>query len=234
MSVLNYAELREFYDQLWQEAIPHYQTGEVQIDPFLLDRQNDYRRGLSVIARPDDVVLEQIGEMLAYFKQIDSEQYYYQRNEIHITVLSLFTATENFGSHMANYSDYRLAVDAILSEARKIRVNFTGITASRSAVMVQGFPYGSQIGEIREGLRQKLREKGLVEGLDGRYRIKTAHATVIRFQKQITAIERLIEALKSYREMEFGTTAFTHLELVKNDWYMSTDRVEVLAEYCLS
>jgi hypothetical protein len=43
----------------------------------------------------------------------------------------------------------------------------------------------------------------------------------------------LIETLASYREYNFGQTTFQALQLVKNDWYMSSDKVEVLAEYPL-
>lgn len=146
-------ELREFYDQLWQEAIGFFQTGRVETDPFLLDNQHDNRRGLSVIARLSQEVIGQIEKMLDDLKWIDPEQYYYQRNELHITVLSLFTATENYEPYMAKYSGYLAAVNAALSGARRFRVEFSGITASKGAVMVQGFPYDSQLDEIREELR---------------------------------------------------------------------------------
>lgn len=230
----NGTELREFYDQLWQEAIGYFQSGRVQPDPFLLDRQNDKRRGLSVIARLSQEAIGQIQKMLDELKSIDPEQYYYQSNELHITVLSLFTATENYEPYMAHYSEYLSAVNAALSKVKRFRIQFSGVTASKGAVMVQGFPYNSHLDEIREGLRQKLRERGLVEGLDSRYRIRTAHSTVMRFQRQLVASERFIETLRIYRGMEFGVTVINQLELVKNDWYMSTDRVEVLERYSLS
>jgi 2'-5' RNA ligase len=233
LSTTNNNALHKFYDNIWQDAFGYFQTGSVEIDPILLNRQNDHRRGLSVIARLSDDVTAKIGEMLDDLKKIDCGQHFYRKDEIHITILSLFTATADFEAYMANYSDYLSAVNSALFKANKFQVNFTGITASKSAVMVQGFPDDSLLDEIREKLRQNLREKRLGEGLDRRYRIKTAHSTVMRFQKQSADIGRLVERLKAFREVDFGTTAFTELELVKNDWYMSKDKVEVLARYSL-
>jgi hypothetical protein len=73
----------------------------------------------------------------------------------------------------------------------------------------------------------------LGEGLDQRYRISTAHVTVMRFQTQPRDLQQLVHTLASYREYDFGRTAFQTLQLVKNDWYMSADKVEVLEEYSL-
>ena len=230
---LNHLESHEIYDGLWQEAMDYFKTGKVQTDSFLLDRQNDRRLGLTVIARPNHEVVKQIGSMLDHLKQIDPDQYYYQNSEIHITILSLFTATEDFEPHFSNFSRYLAAVDTALSKAKQFSVEFTGITASKSAVMVQGFPRDAQLDEIRERLRQALGDSELGQGLDTRYRIRTSHSTVMRFQVQPRTIEPLTQALKTYRETDFGVTAFTRLQLVKNDWYMSTGRVEVLAEYSL-
>lgn len=55
----------------------------------------------------------------------------------------------------------------------------------------------------------------------------------MRFQRQFAALDRFIETLRMYRGMDFDVTVITQLELVKNDWYMSGDRVEVLEQYSL-
>ena len=136
-------ELHEFYDQLWQDALSHFQSGRVQTDPFLLDRQNDNRLGLSVIARLSQETIGQIDQLLDDLKGIDAEQYYYQCHELHITVLSLFTATEDYEPYLGKYSEYLAAVNAALSEAKRFHIEFSGVTASKGAVLVQGFPNNS-------------------------------------------------------------------------------------------
>ena len=44
--------LTKFYDAIWQEALEYFGTGKVKIDQYLLDRSNDRRLGLTLIARP--------------------------------------------------------------------------------------------------------------------------------------------------------------------------------------
>jgi len=74
---------------------------------------------LTVIARPNHEVVKQIGSMLDHLKQIDPDQYYYQNSEIHITILSLFTATEDLEPHFSNFPRYLAAVDTALSKAKQ-------------------------------------------------------------------------------------------------------------------
>jgi 2'-5' RNA ligase len=223
----------EIYDGLWREAVARFRAGEVQTDPYLLDREHDRRTGLTVIARPGAEVQERVDAMLRHLRRIAPHQYFYDRRELHVTLLSLFTATEAFEPHLAHLSGYRSAVGAALSGASRFTVQFGGITASTGAVMVQGFPKGSGLAEIRDRLRRELRDRGLGGGLDARYQIRTAHATVMRFQVPPREIGLLVDALAAYRETDFGATTFDSLQLVKNDWYMSHDRVEVIEVYPL-
>lgn len=227
-------DLCEFYDSLWRKAIDYFDgTGQVRIDPHLADKAADRRLGLSVIGRPSPAVADAFSTLLHRLAQIAPHQYYYQPDEFHITVFSLFTATEAFEPYFAQSSRYLNAVRSALFTARRFEVVFQGITASSSAVMIQGFPKCPELNRLRDRLRESLREAGLGEGLDERYRISTAHVTVMRFQTQPRNLRQLVDTLASCREYDFGQMSFRTLQLVKNDWYMSSDRVEVLAEYPL-
>jgi 2'-5' RNA ligase len=218
---------------LWQQAVACFESGTAQIDSNLCDRENDHRRGLTVIARPGANVRARFDEMLRRLKKVAPEQHFYRSEEFHITVLSLFTATPDFAPHLARLSDYVSAVGSVLRGAERFACDFRGVTATRDAVMVQGFPQSLNLNRLRENLREALRRANLGAGLDQRYRIKAAHSTVMRFQRQPRDLPRLVETLSLYRDHDFGQTAFDALFLVKNDWYMSSDRVEVLAEYPL-
>jgi 2'-5' RNA ligase len=227
-------DLCGFYDSLWRKAIDHFNdTGQVWVDPHLADKRGDRRLGLSVIGRPSPDVVGEFSALLRELVSVAPNQYFYRPDEFHITVLSLFTATEAFEPHFAQSPQYLAAVRSVLSAARHFEVVFQGITASNSAVMVQGFPKSPELNKLRDRLRESLRGAGLGEGLDKRYRISTAHATVMRFQTQPRNLRKLVETLAGYREYGFGQTTFRTLQLVKNDWYMSSDKVEVLAEYSL-
>jgi 2'-5' RNA ligase len=227
-------DLCGFYDSLWHDATSHFSdTRQVRIDPHLADKRGDRRLGFSVIGRPSPEVAGELSTLLHELALVAPNQYFYQPDEFHVTVLSLFTATEAFEPYFAQSPRYLAAVRPVLSTARHFEVVFHGITASSSAVMVQGFPNGPGLNQLRDRLRKSLREAGLGDGLDERYRISTAHVTVMRFQTQPRNLEKLVDALASYRKYSFGQATFRTLQLVKNDWYMSSDKVKVLAEYPL-
>jgi len=223
----------ETYTRLWAEAADHFQNGQVGIDPYLRDKEKDRRLGLSVIGRPDPAVGQRFVTFLNQVKLVTPNQYFYRDSEFHLTVLSLFTATEAFARHWRRLAAYRSAVDQALSNGQAFTVHYRGITASKNAVMIQGFVQGNQLAQMRASLRQALRAAGLGEGLDQRYAIETAHSTVLRFSSQPEDLAKLFDLLRQNRTTDFGKTTYQELQLVKNDWYMSQDKVEVLAQYSL-
>lgn len=224
----------EIYDRLWSEATTYFQSGRVEIDPFLAGRANDRRLGLSVIGRLEPAVNERFVSFLRKVKQVAPKQHFYRNSEFHLTILSLFTATEAFAPHWNNRAAYRAAVDQALSGGQAFTVHYQGITASKSAIMIQGFASGLQLNQLRVRLRQALRDAGLDGGLDERYIIDTAHTTVVRFKSPPGNLMGLLALLQQNRTTDFGATLFSELQLVKNDWYMSQDRVHVLARYPLT
>jgi len=228
------SHLVRIYDALWQEALDFFATGQVQLDPNLVDRHRDRRLGLTVIARPTQQAIDEFTPLLRELAEIEPHQHFYQPSEYHITVLSLFTAAENFEPYFAKIPAYLTTLQPVLSTTEHFTILFRGITATTSSIMVQGFPKTAQLESLRNRLREALQNKNLGEGLDERYRIATAHTTVMRFRTQPQDLKRLIRVLGNYRECTFGQSTFRTLQLVKNDWYMSADKVEVLKEYSLS
>jgi 2'-5' RNA ligase len=224
----------ERYDRLWAGATSYFRSGRVEIDPQLDDRASDPRLGLTVIGRPSPAVRERFISFLKLVKQVAPRQHFYRSDEFHLTVLSLFTATVDFEPHWARRAAYRAAVERALQAGQTFTVHYQGVTASRNAVMVQGFAQDRQLDELRARLRQALGEAGFGGGLDQRYAIETAHSTVLRFKAQPIDLPELMALLGDNRSTDFGATTFHELLLVKNDWYMSHDKVEVLASYSLA
>lgn len=224
----------ETYDRLWSEASRHFQSGQVEIDPYLVNRADDRRLGLSVIGRLDPAVGQRFASFLNRARQVAPKQHFYHSSEFHLTVLSLFTATEALEPYWNNRAAYQAAVGQALRAGQAFTVHYRGVTASKSAVMIQGFTPGPQLAQLRARLRQALREAGLGQGLDERYAIDTAHATVLRFKSRPENLQGLLTLLQRQRTTDFGSTVFSTLQLVKNDWYLSRDRVEILARYPLA
>jgi 2'-5' RNA ligase len=229
--ITGYQALVECYDRMWNEALQQFSSGTVHVDQQLLDKQNDRRKGLTVIIRPDQYLLESFSPFLEKLQQICPRQHIYLPQEIHITVLSLFTATEHFAPYFAKTALYKEALHAVLSDFEPFTIMFKGITASGGVVMIQGFPEHDSLNRLRNKLRQALRIAGLGSGLDTRYIITTAHATILRFSHQSDNMEAVISLLKKFRQYEFGTLEVDKMYLVENDWYMSLDKVKVLQEF---
>jgi 2'-5' RNA ligase len=221
------------YSQFWDGAIDFVRRGEINIDPLLARREPDRRRGLSVAARPSAELQHQVDAFLNHLRQIDPDQYYYHPAELHVTVLSLFTATVEFEKYLARYDLYLEAVNAAVSQAPSFWIEFTGVTLSRDAIMIQGYPDGPVLNDLREMLRKELIVRHLTEGLDGRYRLETAHMTVVRFRNPLRDSQAYTTALEKYRINAFGRTHIQELHFVRNDWYMSRPTVEVLQRYQL-
>lgn len=87
---------------------------------------------------------------------------------------------------------------------------------------------------IRDNLRRELRVRGLAKNLDGRYRLETAHMTVVRFRARLRDGEGMATALERSRHRRLGTTGIRSLSLVKNDWYMTRQLLEIVKRYRLA
>jgi 2'-5' RNA ligase len=219
------------YDQLWSEAIGKIRTGEIQIDAVLQARTPDQRRGLTLIGRPSAGVRQSLSAFLRELRRLEPDQYYYTASEFHITVLSLFTATVDFERFFARRELYVAAVDAALRDVQPIPIAFQGVTVSLGTVMIQGFFERDKLNELRNALRRRLRLGGLEKGLDQRYRLQTAHMTVVRFRGALRDSPGFATALENARGRLFGATTLRDLFLVESDWYMSRCATKVLKHY---
>ena len=225
-------DLQSRYDTIWHEAAPALARGDVACDAQLA-AGNDPRRGLTLIARPDAQLAASFSALLDRLTDIEPAQYRHPIEDMHVTVLSLFTATVNHGPELARAEAYRAAVAAAVAGTPPVTIDFTGITASRGAVLAQGFPQGDALPALRDRLREELRLRGLDGSLDGRYKLVTAHSTLLRFVRPLTASKAFLHTLTQLRETPLGAMHVNTLELVQNDWYMSSATLERHARYDL-
>jgi 2'-5' RNA ligase len=228
------------YDQLWQRAATAFAAQTPSIDPHLAAKDQDRRRGATLLIRPEGAVAQRIAAVLDELRLIDPRQYFYRPDELHVTLLSLFTGTENPQPYLAQLDTYRRAIDPVLAAASAFPIDFCGFTASPAALLVQGFPAASAgqasadpLNVLRDALRAAIDAVGLGANLDRRYRISTCHMTAMRFAQEPTDIRRLAGKVESLRSYEFGQSLAAEVLLVENDWYMSHDRVRVMHTYRL-
>lgn len=213
--------LQAHYDAIWARSAGAIRAGEIECDPRLASGP-DPRRGLTVIARPDAVLAARFEALLDTLGAIDAQQYRHPLADMHVTVLSLFTVCEDYHAQLARCEDYRAAVRDAVVGVPPFEIEFRGLTASRGAVLAQGFPRDGTLDALRERLRAALRARGLDASLDARYKLVTAHATLLRFTRPLAQPARFAEVLAALRGAALGSMRVERVELALNDWYMSS------------
>jgi 2'-5' RNA ligase len=232
MSDSSLPDLRAHYDAMWDRAWPDVSRGDVECDSHLAGGL-DPRRGLTLIARPDAALAARFEAVQDALLGADPQQYRQPLPDLHMTVLSLFTVTPDYAPHLARRADYAAAARAALEDLPAFDIDFEGITISRGAVLAKGFPRDGTLERLRARLRDALRTRGLDGTLDQRYRLVTAHSTVLRFVAPPLEPARLAAVLADVRNAPLGCLRVERLQLVINDWYMSSAAVEPVATFTL-
>lgn len=226
-------ETRQVYESLWNEAASAFERNDPELDRHLPDKSRDLRRGLSLAFRPSPAVQALIVKFQNELKAVAPGQYYYLPEEFHVTVLSIIPGSESWRDKIQRLAAYQSIIREVLESHRKFSIVFQGATASRGAVMIQGFPKDETLAQIRDDLRETLRQNNFGDQLDVRYKISTAHVTVLRFCGAGTDCRRLLALLRANRTTDFGETLVADLELISGDWYASANTASTLQNYNL-
>lgn len=221
------------YDALWNASAPEVRAGRAALDPWAGLKDGDHRRGVTLLARPSEAVTRELCALVDELRAMEPDQYYHPPADLHITVLSLISATVDYADRMHQVDGFRAAVTEALGGEPPFTVGGAGVTLSPAAVLAQGFPSDDGLERIRARLRESLAARGLAGGLDARYRLRTAHTTLVRFTTPLRDPARFVDALHSARHRAFGATTVTRLELVLSDWYQSACRTRRLDSYTL-
>ncbi|WP_111306851.1 2'-5' RNA ligase family protein [Confluentibacter sediminis] len=223
-------DLKTHYNILYTDSIRKIRNDDYEIDP-LINSSSDNRFGITLLIRPPDDIKNNIQKFLNEFKSIDPKQYYYQNSDIHITVMSIISCYDGFELERINISEYIDVISKSLTKNPKINIDFKGITASTSCIMIQGFMNNESLNIIRNNLRKNFKNSNLQQSIDKRYSIQTAHTTVIRFQEKLKNKSDFLNAIEAYKNYEFGSFEVNELELVYNDWYQKEKLVKKLHEF---
>ncbi len=199
----------------------------------LINSSLDNRFGITLLIRPPDAVKNNIQKFLNNIKTVEPNQYYYKNSDIHITVMSIISCYEGFQLERIDISEYIDLISKSLIENPEIEIEFRGITASPSCLMIQGFMNNNFLNSIRNNLRNNFKNSNLQQSIDKRYAIETAHTTVMRFQNKLNDKLQFLKLIEAYRSHHFGSFKVKNLELVYNDWYQKEKLVKKLHEFSI-
>lgn len=219
--------LKEHYNRLYVNSIENIKTDRYIIDHFI-DSSSDNRFGITLLIRPSLDVKNKIQGFLTELKKSNPNQYYYPNSDIHITVLSIISCNNGFDLKTISIPEYSKIIQKSIEDIKDLEIHFQGITASNSAIMIQGFTNNNSLDQLRSNLRINFKNSGLQQSIDSRYTIQTAHSTVIRFREKIIDKEALLKSLEEFRTFDFGKFKVEKIELVHNDWYQRNHLVQQL------
>jgi 2'-5' RNA ligase len=223
--------LAEHYHKLYTDSIAKISSGQYEKDP-LIDDETDQRFGITLVIRPDAATNNNIQQFLTEAKLIEPDQYYYQNADIHITLMSIISCYNGFDLKDIKVEDYIQLIQQILARHKSFKIQFKGLTASPSCILIQGF-LTDTLNEIRDDLRAGFKNSTLQQSIDKRYAIQTAHSTVIRFRSELENKDKLVKLIEKYRNFDFGTFEVKQVELVYNDWYQRERFVKKLYQFFL-
>jgi 2'-5' RNA ligase len=159
-------------------------------------------------------------------------QYVYPPGDLHVTLLTLISAVEDFDPGPSLIDRYLECLSPLLEGESGFDIEFTGVSASPEAVYIKVFSEG-RINRLRARLRENLQRRGLAGALDKRYRSETSHITILRFIDPVSDIEALTGAVEANGQATLGGARIGRIEFVENDWYMSSDKVRLLGAFAL-
>jgi 2'-5' RNA ligase len=227
-------QVRQVYERLWNEAVPALERNDVELDRHLRDKPQDLRRGLTLALRPCSKVQDSIKTFLLELADAAPGQYFYRPEEFHVTVLAIIPGSESWQDKIQHLAAYQSIIDEVLKRHQKFSIAFQGVTASRGAIMIQGFPGDETLAQIRDELREAFWKNKFGEQLDVRYKINTTHITVMRFCNANLDGKHLLATLQANRTTDFGKTRVADLELILSDWYASATTARTLQKYKLA
>ncbi|MCB0751846.1 MAG: mutarotase, partial [Ignavibacteriae bacterium] len=130
--------MKSHYDKLFNETKQKVQQDNFEVDK-LIDYKNDNRYGITLVIIPSQEVKDKIQIFLSELKKIEPNQYYYRNSDIHITVMSIISCYNGFNLTHIDVNDYVNIISKSIEGEMCFDIDFTGVTSSQSAIMIQGF-----------------------------------------------------------------------------------------------
>ncbi|WP_186755348.1 2'-5' RNA ligase family protein [Echinicola salinicaeni] len=220
------------YFSLAQSSLEIILNDQYEIDPHT-DNIKDSRRGLTLLARPDNGAKTKIQGFISMLRDTEPEQYYYPNADLHITILSIISCYPEFSINNISITDYVKIIKKSISEIPPFQIQYKGTVLSPAGVLIKGYPEGNSLQNLRNQLRKNFKNSPLEQSLDKRYTLQTAHSTIMRFAKPLQQKARLIQLVNEFNKHDFGSFIVKDIEFVYNDWYQKSINTKKLGEFCL-
>ncbi|MCE0492740.1 2'-5' RNA ligase family protein [Vibrio salinus] len=228
-------EEKRIYDAMWHDFGQVIKNEHYQTDPLIEDPR-DSRRGITALSylQNSKALIHEVSDFLQKLQILEPGQYYPPLSDWHLTVLTIITCCENFHLSETEGQDYAEVFKNAVRDIGSFDIQFKGITASPSCILLQGFMPDESLSYLREKLRAAFNQSHLYMSRDSRYQIATAHSTMVRFKESLQNPNRLFEFLKDYREFDFGVHTVDCVKLVSIDWYVKKEHTKLLANVPLT
>ncbi|CAK1837064.1 Mutarotase [Vibrio crassostreae] len=226
--------IQSIYDDMWQRFEFALNNNEYELDPYLSGLESDTRRGITALAYLNQGNSSTVNEIIRFQKEVqelEPEQYYHPSNELHLTVLSVISCLPEFAVSEIDAASYIDVFRSALRDTGKIEIKYHGVSASPNCVVIQGFPTSGTLERLRNELRTQLTEAGVRVTFDSRYKLVTAHSSIIRFKAPLNDAQQLLALCQRYRNHDFGRVVLEDFELVFNNWYQNLEVTMSLAKY---
>ncbi|MCB2199482.1 2'-5' RNA ligase family protein [bacterium] len=224
--------LKALYDTMWKDAHARFERGDFELDQHI-NSSLDTRRGLTLLARPPAYILDSLQELLTTLSPVVEGQYSYPRSDIHMTILSIISCYAGFCEEVVPLEEYCRLIRNSVEHVPPFEVTFTGLTASPSCLMVRGYPSGEGLTVLRDRLRETFLESELEQSIDSRYRIETAHLTILRFARSVARPKEFLDLLRETSTIEIGRCKIDNVEFVANDWYQRQANTRLIERFQL-
>ncbi|EKO3954144.1 2'-5' RNA ligase family protein [Vibrio fluvialis] len=229
--------IESIYQNMWDNFSEAVRDERYVQDPYLKDKA-DTRRGITALAyllQPNSpLVTANIDEFLHQVRKLEPEQYFYPQNELHLTLLSVISCEAGFQLSDIDIDHYADVFLQALSHVEPIEIEFRGVSASPECIVIQGYPIGNGLSQLRDQLRSGFKKSGLRTSVDSRYKLVTAHASAVRFRSPMNDAKALRKLCQQFRQHSFGRLNVSACELVFNNWYQQRAVTQLLAQCSLS
>jgi 2'-5' RNA ligase len=196
----------------------YLESGNIDIDKVLTSGSLDLRRGISLII-PIRQIVSSYEYLVDVFSNIDPNQYYYDFNDLHITVFDFIHAKKEYKRNSSLENAFLEISKKAVEKIRTFNIELRGVVFSRSAGLIKGYD-NNMLVLIRKNIRELMNSYNLTN--DERYESESSHATFVRFRQTLQNPAKFNEAIENSRYAEFGVEEITNFELVEHDWYNSS------------
>ena len=93
--MLSMSDLKSLYSKMWIDSIDRFKSNNCETD-LLINDPTDMRRGITILSYFNNSVEVEVSNFLEELKIIEPDQYYYPKNELHLTILSIISCITGF------------------------------------------------------------------------------------------------------------------------------------------